>query len=78
MEFVVKIQTSDGEQKKFKLISFTHLQFIVSQYNAESKVFLQKITIFFVKFLTFFLKRFQNFRQAIIKHLAENSFLGQI
>ena len=34
MEFVVKIRTSDGEQKKFKLISFTHLQFIVSQYSA--------------------------------------------
>ena len=44
MEFVVKIQTSDGEQKKFKLISFTHLQFIVSQYNAVGnlKFFFQK------------------------------------
>lgn len=34
MEFVVKIQTSEGEQKKFKLISFTHWQFIVSYHKA--------------------------------------------
>ena len=34
MEFVVKIQTSEGEQKKFKLISFTHWQFIVSYHRA--------------------------------------------
>ena len=34
MEFVVRIQTSEGEQKKFKLISFTHWQFIVSYHKA--------------------------------------------
>ena len=34
MEFVVKNRTSESEQKKFKLISFTHLQFIVSYHKA--------------------------------------------
>ena len=37
MEFVVKIQ-SEGEQKKFKLISFTHWQFIVSYHKAVANL----------------------------------------
>ena len=38
MEFVVKIRTSEGEQKKFKLISFTHWQFIVSYHKAVANL----------------------------------------
>ena len=45
MEFVVKIQ-SEGEQKKFKLISFTHWQFIVSYHKAvvNHKLYSEKKT----------------------------------
>ena len=59
MEFVVKIQTSDGEQKKFKLISFTHLQFIVSKYNAIVNLkFSSENSKICEKFQHFFSKRF--------------------
>ena len=47
MEFVVKNRTSESEQKKFKLISFTHLQFIVSYHKAvvNHKLYSEKTNI---------------------------------